>query len=77
MSEFKTTLADRKGLGRIHLCECNSVHMSIGPVTVRLAPEVFAQAAIMIREAMEQLAEIAGRGRLEEAGKKMPSPVLH
>jgi hypothetical protein len=69
MSDFDVVLAERNGLGRIHLCGCNSVHLKIGPVTVCLAPTAFAQAAAMIREAMARLAEIAEAGRSEEPSK--------
>ncbi len=58
MNEVKAVLADRPSLGRIHLCECNSIHMTVGPVTVNLAPETFAQMATMVHKAMEQLARI-------------------
>ena len=58
MSEFNVVLADHPGLGRVHMCGCNSVHLKIGPVTVCLAPEVFAQMSIMVREAMEELAKV-------------------
>ncbi len=66
MSEFNVVLAERTGLGRIHLCGCNSVYLKVGPVTVCLAPAAFAQTAVMIHEAMEQLAKIAEAGQLEE-----------
>ncbi len=59
MDEINVILADYPGLGKVRLCGCNSIHLSIGPVTVTLAPEAFAQTAILIRKAMEQLAEIA------------------
>ncbi len=58
MDKEKSVLAELPGLGRIYLCECNSIHLSVGPVALTLAPEVFAQTAIMIRDAMEQLARI-------------------
>ncbi|MBB6143167.1 hypothetical protein HNQ77_001111 [Silvibacterium bohemicum] len=60
MDDINVILADHPGLGRVRLCECNSIHLSIGPVTVNLAPDVFAQTAILIRNAMEQLDEILG-----------------
>ncbi len=65
MSDFNVVLAERDGLGRIHLCNCNSIHLKIGPVTVCLAPEAFAQAAVMVRDAMEQLARIVADGRFD------------
>ncbi len=60
MDDINVILADQPGLGRVRLCECNSIHLSIGPLTVSLAPEAFAQTAILIRNAMEQLNEIVG-----------------
>ena len=76
MDEFNVTLAERTGLGRINLCGCRSIHLSVGPVTICLAPEAFAQAANMIREAMEQLAEMTASGQFEEAAA-MPSHLMH
>lgn len=58
MDEVKALLAEQPGIGRIYLCECNSIHLSVGPVTVNLAPEAFAQMATMVRKAMEGLADI-------------------
>ncbi len=60
MDDINVILADHPGLGQVRLCGCNSIHLSIGPVTVSLTPEAFAQAAILIRNAMEQLNEIVG-----------------
>lgn len=71
MSEFDVVLADRPGLGRVHMCGCESVHLRVGPITICLSPEVFAQTSIMIREAMEQLA----RMRLEP--DELPSRLTH
>ncbi len=80
MTEFNVVLSERNGLGRIHLCGCNSVHLKIGPVTVCLAPEAFAQAALMVREAMEQLAAIAAAGGFDESPKGVgipPEQLIH
>ncbi len=60
MDDISVILADHPGLGRVRLCECNSIHLSIGPLTISLAPEAFAQTAILIRNAMEQLDGIFG-----------------
>jgi hypothetical protein len=65
MCEVKAVLTEHEGLGRIHLCECNSVHMTVGPVTVALAPETFAQMATMVRKAMEELSRVVGLTRDE------------
>jgi hypothetical protein len=76
MSDFNVVLAERSGLGQIRLCGCKSVHVSLGPVTLCLAPEAFAQAAMMIRDAMAQLAEITAR-EPEEAVPEMHGSQSH
>ncbi|WP_213806741.1 hypothetical protein [Granulicella sp. dw_53] len=58
MKDFNIILADRPGLGRVHMCECRSIHLKLGPVTVTLAPEAFAQAGLLIRDALEELTKI-------------------
>jgi hypothetical protein len=60
MDDINVTLANYPGLGSVRLCECNSIHLNIGPVTVTLSPEAFVEAAILVRNAMEQLREIVG-----------------
>lgn len=74
MSDFNVILAERTGLGQIRLCGCSSVHLSIGPVTVCLAPEAFAQAATMIRDAMAQLAEMTAKDDADAAPVLPPLP---
>jgi hypothetical protein len=58
MQEVNIVLANRKGLGAVRLCGCNTIHLSIGPITLALAPEAFAQAATLMQEAAEQLQKI-------------------
>lgn len=52
----RTLLAELPGLGTVSRCPCNTIHLSVGSVTVRLAPEAFVQMMCMCREAMEVLA---------------------
>ena len=61
MNDINVILADHPDLGRVQLCECNSIHLSIGPVTMSMTPQAFAQAAALIRNAMDQLRVIAGQ----------------
>lgn len=58
-------LAEHAGLGRIHLCDCNSVHVSVGPVTLNLAPDAFLQLAAMMSKA-------AGEFSLQQAQRETP-----
>ena len=75
MSEPTIVLSECKGLGRVYLCSCESVHLKVGPVTLCLAPEAFAQASAMMREALDELDSLAkleasrrsGAGSLESS----------
>jgi hypothetical protein len=58
MHEINALLADQPEVGRVQLCECNTIHLSIGPVTINLSPEAFVQAAVLMRNAMERYAMI-------------------
>ncbi|HEY0263814.1 MAG TPA: hypothetical protein VGC07_04765 [Granulicella sp.] len=74
MDQNNVMLAEYPGLGNVRLCECKSIHLKIGPITVTLAPEAFAQAACMIRHAMESLAVIAAAGELEPEALQRVTP---
>lgn len=58
MKDVNVILADLPGLGRIRLCECNSVHVSVGPVTLNLELAAFLQMTNLMCGAMEQLTQI-------------------
>jgi len=66
MSDVNVVLAERGGFGAVRLCGCKSIHLSVGPVTLNMEPEAFAQAAILIRQAMESLAVIVASGEMEQ-----------
>ncbi len=65
MSDVNVVLAERGGFGAVRLCGCKSIHLSVGPVTLNMEPEAFAQAAILIRQAMESLAVIVASGEMD------------
>ncbi|CAN5725705.1 hypothetical protein BH10ACI4_BH10ACI4_19340 [soil metagenome] len=76
MSDIDVILANYPGLGQVRLCGCNTVHLSIGPMTLNLAPEAFAQAATLMRKAMEQLSEVLDAQKTElEAVAALQQPV--
>jgi hypothetical protein len=58
MHDVNVILADQSGLARVRLCECNSIHLNVGPVTLNLEPAAFMQMASLMRNAVEQLSEI-------------------
>jgi len=73
MSDINVILAERKGTGAIRLCGCNSIHMSIGPITINLAPEAFAQTALLVRQAMESLSIIVASDEPENSQSQRPN----
>lgn len=77
MNDINVILADRPGLGRVRLCECNSIHLSIGPVTINLEPDAFAQAVRLMRDAMDQLEEIAGSMQADHSPFNTSKPRLN
>jgi hypothetical protein len=81
MSDINVILAEHTGLGTVRLCECKSIHMSVGPVTLNMAVEAFMQTATLIRQAMETLAVIVAAGELDQeqpsAFKPTNTPMMH
>lgn len=49
------SLAEREGLGGITLCGCGTFHLTVGGVTLRLAPEAFHAMLLMCQDAAQQL----------------------
>jgi hypothetical protein len=74
MNDINVILAECPGLGRIRLCGCDTVHLSLGPVTITLAPDAFVQAAVLVRHALDQLTEIAAvRDTVKDPLESLPS----
>jgi hypothetical protein len=42
-------------VGFVELCSCGSVHLGIGPLTIRIDPGTFEHVARMMRSAQERL----------------------
>ena len=66
MKNTPTVLAEQAGLGRIHLCDCDSVHVSVGPVTLNLAPDAFLQMAVLFGKAAEQFSSLQAQRETPE-----------
>ncbi len=75
MNDINVILAERTGTGAIRLCGCNCIHMSIGPVTINMAPEMFAQAVMLMKQAMESLSVIVAAGELDQEQLQTQSPM--
>ena len=69
MHDIHVILADLPGLGRVRLCECKSIHITVGPVTLNLEPAAFRQMATLVCSAAERLDEI------KESREQRPSVV--
>ena len=48
-------LAEREGLGGVRLCGCGTLHLAVGGVTLRMAPEAFHAMLTMCQDAANQL----------------------
>ena len=74
ISEERMMLAEAEGLGGVSLCACGTIHLSVGAVTVRLAPEAFLQAVRMCQQAAQQLTL---EGLLQMMSSSQPTNILH
>ena len=74
VSEERMMLAEAEGLGGVSLCACGTIHLSVGAVTVRLAPEAFLQAVRMCQQAAQQLTL---EGLLQAMSPSQPNNILH
>lgn len=54
MRDMNLILAERHGLGCVRICECGSLNLNIGLVTLHLDPEAFLKTAALLRQAAEQ-----------------------
>jgi len=54
MKGTNVTLAAQEGLGSVRVCQCGSLSLNIGVVTLHLDPEVFLKTTALLREAAEQ-----------------------
>ncbi len=52
MKDEKVVLADRQGLGKIFCCPCGAIHVNVGPVTINLEPQAFAQLTALMNTAL-------------------------
>lgn len=72
MASETKLLSDLPGLGSVSLCQCGTVHLEVGAVILRLAPEAFLQMMTMCRDAMTELAV-----EMETPCAIQPSVLMH
>ena len=79
MNNFSILLSEDPGVGRVQLCDEHCVHLTIGPVTLNLSPAAFAEAATLVRDAMDELSKLmqasAPDGEAMHASKKRSASV--
>ncbi len=54
-SKRNLMLAELESLGSVSLCACGTLHVSVGAVTLRLAPEAFGQMIRMCQNAADRM----------------------
>jgi len=54
MKGMNSILADLQGTGSVRICECGSLNLNIGLVTLHLDPEAFLKTAALLRQAAER-----------------------
>jgi hypothetical protein len=69
MSDINVVLAESPGTGAVRLCGCNCVLLSVGPIVIKMVPEMFAWTALMMKQAMECLTDIATAGEIKRTQK--------
>ncbi len=55
----RKTLASRPGLGEVEQCECGTVHVTIGAVTLRVSPGTVPKLAELLVEAATALLAVS------------------
>ncbi len=50
MKGMNSILADLQGTGSVRICECGSLNLNIGLVTLHLNPEAFLNTATLLRQ---------------------------
>jgi len=55
LSDQNHTLSERPTLGSVAMCTCGTMHVSVGGITIRLAPEAFGELLRMCQEAADRL----------------------
>lgn len=58
MNKSPILLSNDPGVGRVWLCNEQCIHLTIGPITLNLSPVAFAEAATLVRNAMDQLSKL-------------------
>ncbi len=54
MKDINAALAEHPGVGFIRMCECGSINLNIGIVTLHLDPGTFLKTTALLQQAAEQ-----------------------
>ena len=81
MNDINIILADHSGFGKVRMCTCNAIHVSVGPVTLNLEPAAFFQMTNLMNLAAQQLTEIckscAAKEDATDVGRPQVSRMTH
>ncbi len=57
MKSTNVALAEYQGVGCVRICECGSINLNIGVVTLHLDPETFLRTTALLQQALERYLE--------------------
>jgi hypothetical protein len=57
MKDTNRLLANQQGVGTVRVCDCGSINLNIGAMTLHMSPDAFIRTAIMIRQAANEYVE--------------------
>lgn len=57
MKDTNRLLANQQGVGTVRVCNCGSINLNIGAMTLHMSPDAFIRTAIMIRQAANEYVE--------------------
>ncbi len=69
MKDKNVALAEDPGVGFVRMCECGSINLNIGVVTLHLDPETFLRSTALTQQAAKQY--------LERSRSASSTPGLH
>lgn len=58
MKRDNTALAELRGVGSVSMCDCGSINLTLGAVTLHLDADTFLKSSFMLHSAAEQLMDL-------------------
>ena len=58
MKTEKVPLAELRGVGSVQLCDCGSINLTLGGVTLHLDPDTFIKSSFLVNSAAERFMDL-------------------